>query len=153
MTYDITVKKLKRRDALVIRGAMRMDELPAFFGQAFGELYGYAARKGAMPDGPPFARYPSVSDERVEVEAGVVVPSAIAGEGRVEASELPAGDAAVTVHIGPYESMHEAYAAIEAWMQANGRTAGGAPWETYLSDPGQEPDPAKWRTEITWPLA
>lgn len=153
MTYDITVRKLERRSTLVVKGAMRMDELPAFFGQAFGELYGYAARKGVAPEGAPFARYPSVSTERVEVEAGIVVPSPVAGEGRVEASDLPAGDAAVTTHIGPYESMHEAYAAIEAWMSANGRTPGGAPWETYFSDPQAEPDASKWRTEIAWPLA
>jgi AraC family transcriptional regulator len=25
-------------------------------------------------------------------------------------------------------------------------------WETYLSDPTVEPDPATWRTEIVWPL-
>jgi len=152
MAYDISVKKLARRHTLVIKGSMRADELPNFFGQAFGELFGYATRKGSMPDGPPFARYPSVGPEQVVVEAGVTVASPVAGEGRVEASDLPGGEAAVTTHIGPYESLHEAYRAVEAWMQANGRAPGGAPWETYFSDPQQEPDPMKWRTEIAWPL-
>jgi hypothetical protein len=26
-------------------------------------------------------------------------------------------------------------------------------WESYLSDPSAEPDPATWRTQLTWPLA
>jgi hypothetical protein len=26
-------------------------------------------------------------------------------------------------------------------------------WEYYLSDPEQEPDPAKWQTRVIWPLA
>jgi hypothetical protein len=25
-------------------------------------------------------------------------------------------------------------------------------WETYLSDPDMEPDPATWRTLIVWPV-
>lgn len=153
MAHDISVKTLARRPALVIRGAMRTDELPAFFGTAFGELYGYATRRAAVPDGPPFARYPSITADRVEVEAGLTLPQAVAGEGRIEAAELPGGEAAVTTHIGPYDTLHEAYRAIEAWMQAHGRAPGGAPWETYYSDPQAEPDPATWRTEITWPLA
>jgi hypothetical protein len=26
-------------------------------------------------------------------------------------------------------------------------------WEYYLSDPAAEPDPAKWKTLIVWPVA
>ena len=27
------------------------------------------------------------------------------------------------------------------------------PWEYYLSDPEQEPDPANWQTKVVWPAA
>ena len=30
---------------------------------------------------------------------------------------------------------------------------GGAPWESYITDPADHPDPKDWRTEIYWPLA
>jgi AraC family transcriptional regulator len=26
-------------------------------------------------------------------------------------------------------------------------------WEYYLSDPGTEPDPARWKTLVVWPVA
>ena len=29
----------------------------------------------------------------------------------------------------------------------------GAPWESYVTDPADHPDPADWRTEVYWPLA
>jgi hypothetical protein len=38
-------------------------------------------------------------------------------------------------------------------MDTNGVRPGGAPWETYLTDPADLPDPADWRTEVCWPLA
>jgi effector-binding domain-containing protein len=157
MSYDVTVRALPSKPALVIRGSMRQDELPAFFASAYGELYAYAARHGVMPDGPPFARYPNISNASagapITVEAGVTLPRAVDGDGRVEMSELPGGECAVTEHIGPYDAMEPAYQALEAWMRANRRAPAGGPWEVYHSDPAQEPDPQKWRTEIFWPLA
>jgi effector-binding domain-containing protein len=41
---------------------------------------------------------------------------------------------------------------FERWMEAQGFRAAGAPWEAYLTDPAEHPDPADWRTEICWPI-
>jgi len=30
--------------------------------------------------------------------------------------------------------------------------AAGAPWESYVTDPADYPDPADWKTEIFWPV-
>ena len=34
-----------------------------------------------------------------------------------------------------------------------GSRPGPLMWESYLTDPGDEPDPATWRTLIVWPTA
>ena len=47
----------------------------------------------------------------------------VAGEGDVQSGELPAGDAAVTVHVGRFEEMQAAYQAIESWMRGTGAAA------------------------------
>src|SRR5581483_3128408 len=65
--------------------------------------------------------------------------------GEVYATETPAGEAAVAVHRGPYERMHETYTAIEQWLAANQRESAGQSWEIY-GDP--TPDPAKTETTI-----
>ena len=62
------------------------------------------------------------------------------------------GPAAVAVHAGPYDQLGETYAALERWIEANGLRTAGAPWESYITDPTDHPDPADWRTEIYWPV-
>jgi effector-binding domain-containing protein len=64
---------------------------------------------------------------------------------------LPAGPVAVTVHIGPYDAMEPAYAALASWVSGRGGQLAGDPWEVYFSDPEQRPDPSTWRTEIVQP--
>ena len=44
------------------------------------------------------------------------------------------------------------FPALERWIEANGYRTGGAPWESYITDPADLPDPADWRTEVYWPL-
>jgi effector-binding domain-containing protein len=105
------------------------------------------------PEDPPFARYWAVNVDRIDVEAGVVVASALAGTGDIEAGSLPGGDAAILEYFGPYGDMEPAYRELEKWVRDQGRQPAGSPWEVYYSDPEQEPDPQKWRTEIVMPLA
>ena len=73
-------------------------------------------------------------------------------EGEMQSGVLVAGPVAFAVHEGPYDQLSETYAAIERWIEDNGFSRGGPPWESYVTDPGETPDPADWRTEVFWPL-
>lgn len=42
---------------------------------------------------------------------------------------------------------------MERSIEANDLKADGPPWEAYITDPAEHPDPANWRTEIYWPVA
>jgi AraC family transcriptional regulator len=76
-----------------------------------------------------------------------------AGEGEMEAGFLHAGAVALGVHAGPYEGLPETHLAIDRWLEEQGYRVAGPPWEQYVTDPGEHPDPADWRTEVYWPLA
>jgi hypothetical protein len=65
------------------------------------------------------------------VEVGVVAPEGLALGGRVVASTLPAGGAAMLVHRGPYERLGEAHDAVRAWCEANGCERTDVVWEVY----------------------
>jgi effector-binding domain-containing protein len=66
---------------------------------------------------------------------------------------LPGGSTATTIQSGPYETLTEAYAALEKWIERNGLRPAGPPWEDYITDPAESPDPKDWKTEVCWPVA
>lgn len=96
------------------------------------------------------AQYQGVS-EVCNLRKLLVAP--VAGSGDIEAFMLPAGLTAVAVHAGAYEQLPETFAALEEWIRTQGRAPAGAPWEVYVTDPTEHPDPADWRTEIWWPVS
>jgi effector-binding domain-containing protein len=65
---------------------------------------------------------------------------------------LPGGTVASTIHAGTYETLPEAYAALEVWIESHGLQSAGVPWEEYITDPAEHPDPKDWRTEVLWPV-
>ena len=147
MDYAIELRTLERTDTAAVRLTTTMPRIGADIGQAFGEVMQYLQANGIQPTGLAFARFHSMGEE-IDMEAGFSVPGAITGAGRVRPGELPAGEAAVTLHAGPYDAIGPAYEAIEAWLAAHNRKAAGAPWEVYLTPPDVQPP----RTEVVFPL-
>ena len=74
----------------------------------------------------------------MEVDFGVEVSRAFAGEGDIVFTHTPAGHAASTVHVGPPDQLADTNAAIEAWCRANHRSQAGVSREIY-GDPGDDP--------------
>jgi len=60
-------------------------------------------------------------------------------KGSVKASRVPGGKVAFTVHVGPYEQIAAAYAAIQAYARANRLKLGDTMWERYLHRPAVDP--------------
>jgi effector-binding domain-containing protein len=104
--------------------------------------------------GPPFSRYHVIDAARgtIDLEAGIPVRAPIQPSGRVKPSELPAGRAATTWHVGSYHQLQQSYDRLAAWMDGEALTERGGFWEIYWTDPGLEPDPSTWRTQILWPV-
>jgi effector-binding domain-containing protein len=63
---------------------------------------------------------------------------------------VPGGAAIETVHIGPYETLGDAYRQLAEWMQRHGRYPAELSWESYLTGPD---DPAGPETLVVWPIA
>ncbi|MFC9773542.1 MULTISPECIES: GyrI-like domain-containing protein [unclassified Pseudarthrobacter] len=144
---------LAEQPVAVVRERVRMEELPAFFGRAFGSVMAAAQRQGATPAGPPFARYYGMPGETVDVEAGFPITGTFTTADGVLAGTLPETDALEAIHTGPYDALQQTYGAIQQQMQADGLTPADSMWEYYLSDPEKEPDPATWQTRVIWPVA
>lgn len=148
---------LERRDlpstpVVFMRFRRARHELPAAIAEGAGRSYAHAQSAGLAIVGHPYTRFLSTGPGLLTFEVGVPLAAAGAGAGEVEAGALPAGPAACAVHAGPYDGLPETYAALERWMEAEGLRPSGPPWEAYLTDPADYPDPADWRTEVSWPV-
>ena len=68
------------------------------------------------------------------------------------AGMLPGGRVVEATHVGPYDTMEATYGEVQQYLAQSGLTPGDVMWESYLSDPELETDPATWRTQICWPV-
>jgi AraC-like DNA-binding protein/effector-binding domain-containing protein len=147
-----TLRTLSPQPALVIRSRIPRTDIAATIGQSLGRIVPYAMGAGGALAGQPFARYPEYGPGMVTIEVGMPLATPLAGQGEIEAFTLPGGSAAVAVHGGTYELLPDSYIALEQWIAQQNRKPDGAPWEVYVTDPAEHPDPANWRTEIFQPL-
>lgn len=152
-TSTIQRRTLAAEPILFIRREVSRAGLPEAIAECLGTIYGYAHRMGFALAAQPFTRYASAGDDRVTAEIGFRLSAPAYGEGDIEAGVLADGDAAVATHEGAYDDLGATYAALERWMADAGVRPRGAPWEVYITDPAEHPNPAEWRTEVVWPIA
>ena len=153
MLSEISLKRLAPQPALTIAMSVKQDEIGNAMHEILPEVFGFIVARSGQPAGPPFTRYLAWNaDGTTDLEAGFPVVAPLIPEGRVQACELPEGEAAMVVHSGSYETLGDAYAALGAWVRTEHRETAGPPWEIYVTDPGTEPDSSKWQTEVYWPV-
>ncbi len=95
-----------------------------------------------------------------QIELAVPVHAPVAGSGRARRGVLPEDRYAVLRHTGRYEGLIASNAALQQWAHEHRvefdtwDTAQGSAWrsraEHYLTDPSQEPDPAKREVDVAY---
>lgn len=146
-----------------IRTQVTMYALNAVIPQVLGELFTWLGARGGAPVGAPFIRYHVINmATNMDIELGLPVAASLPGDGHISAGVLPAGRYATLIYQDVARGI-EANAALLDWGAAEGLTwdtwtaengdGFGARLESFLTDPNEEPDPAKWETEVAIRLA
>jgi effector-binding domain-containing protein len=149
---------------VAIRTQVTMEDLGTVVPPLNQQVFAWLGEHGAAPAGAPFWKYNVIDMAgKLEIEAGVSVAAAVAGDGRVVSGVLPAGRYATLTHVGHPSELMAATGALLDWAAAQGLTwdmspgANGERWgcrlEIYLTDPSQEPDMSKWVTQLAFKLA
>jgi effector-binding domain-containing protein len=156
--------RLEHRDKqhyVAIQTTAAIKELPTVIPKLHHEVYSWLAKQGVKPSGPPFIKYLIIDMERqLTIELGVPVAKPLHGNGRVRPGVFPAGRYANLTYMGPYDGLVRATADILAWAERKKitwqtrQTRDGELWvsrsEFYITDPKNEPDPKRWKTEIVF---
>ncbi|HKS83098.1 MAG TPA: GyrI-like domain-containing protein [Candidatus Acidoferrales bacterium] len=152
MPIQVTVQTVQPRRLAAVRRRVKVGEVAAAWRPALDQVWQFLrSQPGLRTDGHNVFLYhhPSRRDEPMEVDFGVEVARDFAPSGEVRPVETPAGEAAVGVHVGPYDRLGAAHDAIHEWSRTSGRKFAGWSWEIYgdWSD-----DPAKLETTIVYLL-
>lgn len=153
---DIERRTVEAMPVLFGTRKLDRDKIADGLAEVLPAAFGYAMSQGLAMSGPPFVRYIDQTPAFVTVEAGVPLAEtadAPPADSGLSTGHLPAGTVAVTVHKGPYEDLGDAHIALDRWMTENEVTPAGPPWEIYITDPAEVPDPADWLTEVIWPIS
>ena len=146
MEYQVHVHQVAPQLTAVVRFRASPDELAQIIPQACGEVWAFVRSSHLPHPGRNLALY---LDGEMNIECGVEVFQPFAGDGRVVCSSTPAGVVATAAHLGPYDRLGEAHAAICKWCSDHGHALAGPSWEVYGH---WDDDPSKLRTDVFYLL-
>jgi effector-binding domain-containing protein len=152
MRYEINTCTSAPQLIVSIRECHPVADLPAYIGRTFAQLFGRLEVFGVAPTGVPMVIYHEFGPDGVDAEVGVPVAHDLSTLGEVQTRVLPASRVARTLHVGPYEELEAAYAALMAWIPEHEFEVAGPIQERYLNAPGDQVPPSAYQTEIEIPI-
>jgi effector-binding domain-containing protein len=127
---DVRVLTVEPSTTAVVAGPFDLSKIMASYDAV------YAWSRGGQTDVRQVGQNIALYKHGREMEVGIEVDRPFAPVGDVIASELPGGRVAAAVHRTGYGDLRRTYAAIEAYLAANGLRGTGLCWEIY-GDPDE----------------
>jgi effector-binding domain-containing protein len=161
-----TKPKLDHRDEqpyMGIRTQVPIRRMKKIIPKSLTELFDWLGKRDVDPAGPPFIRFHVIDMEKdMDIEVGVPVASLLESDGDIQPGVLPAGEYASLIYTGVKNGIKGNIALLE-WAKAQGiewdrwddekGDAFGGRYESFITDPKDQPDQAKWETEVAIRLA
>lgn len=163
MISEPRIEERTEKPYIAASGSAKMEDLSEAIPARIHEIVGWIMANG-VPQNIPFVRYLGMrADGTLDFEAGIPITGDVTVSGAIKKGSLPAGRYAVLIHTGDYSGLKDAHMAMIDWGERNGAKFAcaygeggerfGARVESYITDPGCEPDPSKWETEVSFLLA
>jgi effector-binding domain-containing protein len=147
MDYQVRLIEAEPRPTAVVAARTTWPDFSSLWGHLLGEVWDCLHAAGICRGCRNIMVY---FDSVPNVEVGVLLDRPCPLTGRVVASALPAGTAAMTVHRGPFGDVGAAHEAVLGWCAGQGHRPGGTRWEIY--GPNHD-DPAQQWMEVYWLLS
>ena len=153
MNYHVVTKTVTAQPLAAVRRRVRIGDVGRAWKPALDLVWEFLRRnEGLRTDGHNCFLYHHAKNGEGEmvVEFGVQVIRHFADAGEVVCTETPAGEIAMTTHIGSYAELSAAHKAINAWRSSAGREFGECSWEVYGD---WADDETKLETQIVYLLS
>jgi effector-binding domain-containing protein len=146
MSYQIQIQWVDAQPLAVVARQTSVAELSRVVPECCGLVWQFVQAAGLRSAGRHVAMY---WNDAMHIEVGVEVNESFASDGDVHSAATPAGTVATVTHMGPYQQLAAAHAALRQWCQDHHRNLAGPSWEIYGH---WNDDPAKVRTDIFYLL-
>lgn len=148
MKYEIEIREIEPIRVAYMRYKGIVSEANKVFPNVFKSVMGKV-------NGAPFFSYIVMNPETKIGEIELCVPTAEIPNGTgIEVKDMPRIKAVCTTHIGSYETLNQAYIAIENYAAQNGILLKPPFREVFIKGPGMvfKGNPDKYITEILFPI-
>jgi effector-binding domain-containing protein len=153
MNYQVVTKNVMPQPLAAVRRRVRIGDVGRVWKPSLDLVWEYLrSQEGLRTDGHNCFLYhhPAPGEGTMVVDFGVQVIRPFQDAGEIVCTETPAGEVAVTTHIGSYAKLATAHEAINSWRAATGRTFGACSWEIYGD---WTEDEAKLETQVVYLLS
>ena len=152
MGYQVITTNVSAQPLAAVRRHLRIGEVGSAWKPALDLVWKFLrSHEGLRTDGHNCFLYhhPPQSEAGMVVDFGVQVVGPFQDAGEVAYTETPAGEVAMTTHIGSYGRLAAAHEAINSWRAATGRAFGAYSWEVYGD---WKADEAQLETQVVYLL-
>mgnify|MGYP003575386246 CR=1 FL=1 len=129
-----------------------MDAVTKQMEKMYTELYGALEKAKVEPAGAPFALFNSFSEESMDFVAALPVPAGAKLPSKYKLMQTPGGRVVKAIQNGDYNNLEQTHQQIDSFISFKKLQVNNAPWEVYVVSPTNEKDPAKYVTEVYYPV-
>jgi effector-binding domain-containing protein len=146
--YFINEIKLEPRNYIIKRDKVKFDDMHRFYATHFPAIMQMVQMLELPLAGAPSGLYYEWDMEKNLADMAAGIP--VTAEADIEGYDMVklGGKALHIEYYGPYAGVGNAHYAIDEYMQENDLILNELVIEEYFTDPGAEPDTAKWLTNI-----
>jgi effector-binding domain-containing protein len=114
--------------------------IAAAVGGAYGQVGVFMQKNGMKQASPPITICNKMDESGYELDAAIPVDRApgkeVPADSPVQVKTTYGGKALKVVHKGAYRDIETTFNRLIAWTAAHGYESAAAPWDEYVSDPG-----------------
>lgn len=151
--FKINETEIRQKNYVLNRKTVALENIQQFYTQNLGVLFAKVQSEGLSLDGMPSGLFYSYDMQLGKTDMAAAIPIKedldIKGASTIT---LEPGRAVQLEYSGDYSGLENAHKAIEEYLIDYGLSYHFPVVEEYMTDPGEQPDPSKWLTRITYYL-
>lgn len=147
----VELKEMKPLLVMSRRSTTGMSNISIVIGKVFEDIF----KMKLQPTGPVMTVYydKEFDVEHTDLEICIPINSSVNTEKSDKIKEFQGGLHACCTFVGPYSKLGEAYAKVMKWIEENEYKYIGAPFDIYLTGPGNIINPEEFVTEVCFPVS